>query len=345
MELLDRYLAAVKKHLPWQRQDDIIAELRVNLESQLDDKEAELGRPLTAPEVEAWLKQMGPPMQVAARYQPQQYLIGPGLFPTYWYVLRMAFGWAVLIYTIVSAVQIATAGAPSPADALAAILRVPWVLMTVAAWVTLVFAAIEFAMRHCPEKLPAIAGISADWNPSTLPPVEATIAGGKKRRTFAQAVAEVVFGFLALVWILLIPSHPYLLFGPGWLYLRTLPYQLAPVWVQFYCWIVGLNLLQLGWRFVDLLNGSWRRPHPAQHIAVKIMGLIPLVVLLTVKNQALVNLKNPALDQARYGATLDTINFYTHKAFLIIFVITVLQLAWDIWQLGREAMRKRLAAR
>ena len=43
MELLDRYLEAVKKHLPWKRQDDIIAELRANLEAQLDDKETELG--------------------------------------------------------------------------------------------------------------------------------------------------------------------------------------------------------------------------------------------------------------------------------------------------------------
>ena len=88
MELLDRYLQAVKKHLPWQRQDDIIAELRANLEAQLEDKEAELGRPLTTGEAEDWLKQMGPPMQVAARYQPQQYLIGPAVFPTYWFVLR-----------------------------------------------------------------------------------------------------------------------------------------------------------------------------------------------------------------------------------------------------------------
>ena len=70
MDLLDRYLQAVKKHLPWQRQDDIIAELRANLESQLEDKEAELGRPLTTEEMETWLKHLGPPMQVAARYQP-----------------------------------------------------------------------------------------------------------------------------------------------------------------------------------------------------------------------------------------------------------------------------------
>ncbi len=46
MELLNRYLEAVKKHLPWQRQDDIIAELRANLESQLEEKEDGLGRPL-----------------------------------------------------------------------------------------------------------------------------------------------------------------------------------------------------------------------------------------------------------------------------------------------------------
>src|ERR1700739_2514315 len=98
MELLDRYLQAVKKHLPWKRQDDIIAELRTNLESQLEEREAELGRPLTQSEAEDWLKQLGPPIQMASRYHPQQYLIGPSLFPTYWYVLRLVFFWAVGVY-------------------------------------------------------------------------------------------------------------------------------------------------------------------------------------------------------------------------------------------------------
>ena len=61
MDLLDRYLQAVKKHLPWKRQDDILAELRANMESQLEDKEAELGRPLTQGEAEDWLRKMGSP--------------------------------------------------------------------------------------------------------------------------------------------------------------------------------------------------------------------------------------------------------------------------------------------
>ena len=51
MELLDRYLQAVKKHLPWQRQDDIFAELKANLESQLEDKDAPFGVDLALPQV------------------------------------------------------------------------------------------------------------------------------------------------------------------------------------------------------------------------------------------------------------------------------------------------------
>ena len=106
MELLDRYLQAVKKHLPLRRQDDIIAELRANMESQLEDKESALGRPLTTGELEDWLKKMGSPIMVAARYQPQQYLIGPAIFPVYWYVMRLVLLWAVIIYAIVNAVVI-----------------------------------------------------------------------------------------------------------------------------------------------------------------------------------------------------------------------------------------------
>ena len=181
MELLDRYLQAVKKHLPFKRQDDIIAELKANMESQLEDKEAELGRPLTQGEQEDWLRKMGSPMMVAARYQPQQYLIGPAIFPIYWYVLRLALLWATVIYTIVSAVGLATS-MPTGTAVFDALFRIPGVLVMVIAWVTAAFAAIEFVATHCPEKLPPMPGLDGKWNPSTLPPLEKRPAPGGKPR-------------------------------------------------------------------------------------------------------------------------------------------------------------------
>ena len=343
MELLDRYLQAVKKHLPWQRQDDIIAELRANLESQLEDKEAGLGRALTTAELEDWLKQIGPPMQVAGRYQPQQYLIGPAIFPTYWFVLRTAFTWALVIYGIMSAVQIVMGNAAWTA-VLEAVLRVPFVLLITAACVTSIFAAIELAVTRYPVKFPALTSLNADWSPATLPPIEKQPASGKKPRSHAHAVAEVVFGALFLVWLVLVPRYPYLLLGPGAAYLHGSPFQMAPVWVPFFWWVVALNLVQLGWRSVDLWRGRWQGPRTAQQTAMSALGLIPLALLLTVRDRAYVTLPHPALHQARYGGTLGTINHAIYQGLLWICAITVLELIWVIGQKILDVYRKRMAS-
>jgi hypothetical protein len=344
MELLDRYLQAVKKYLPWNRQDDIVAELRANLESQLEDKEAELGRPLTTSEAEAWLRQLGSPMQVAVRYQPQQYLIGPAIFPAYWYVLRLALGWTLAIYAIVSAISIATGNLNGQA-VLDAVLHIPGVLITTAAWVTVIFAALELGGNCGAFKLPALPIPFADWDPAKLPPLDAQVAGGKKPRTYAQAVAEVIFGFLVLVWLLLVRNHPAVMFGPGAAYFETTPYQLAPVWLEFYWWIIALNAVQLVWRSIDLLRGGWQHPARMQHIVVKAMGLTPLVLLLTTPGHILLTLKNPALDQARYGDALVSINKGVYTGFAVVAAIASVQLIADLWTASSEARRQREARR
>jgi hypothetical protein len=89
MELLDRYLQAVRFWLPKGQQDDIIAELSEDIRSQIDEREAALGRKISEAELGEILKQRGRPMMVANRYLPQQSLIGPALFPTYKLVLKI----------------------------------------------------------------------------------------------------------------------------------------------------------------------------------------------------------------------------------------------------------------
>ena len=84
MDMLDHYLDAVAAQLARETRDDIIAELRDTLLSQIEDREATLGRPLTDDEREALLRGMGHPLVVAARYRKgPQTLLGPELFP-YW---------------------------------------------------------------------------------------------------------------------------------------------------------------------------------------------------------------------------------------------------------------------
>ena len=56
MDLLERYLGAIARHLPDAQKADVTAELRDVLLSQVEDEEARLGRPITRAEMEALLE-------------------------------------------------------------------------------------------------------------------------------------------------------------------------------------------------------------------------------------------------------------------------------------------------
>src|SRR5882757_8007204 len=104
MQPLDRYLSNLAKLLPADQREDILRELSEDIRSEFEDKESELGRPLTEPEQLEILKRRGNPLQVAAGYTPNQgtlsfgpQLIGPVLFPFYVRVLTFNLGLTFLI--------------------------------------------------------------------------------------------------------------------------------------------------------------------------------------------------------------------------------------------------------
>src|SRR4029079_18728577 len=105
-ELLDRYIHAVKLMLmlPPDKMEDIGAEVRANLESQLEDQAMALRRELHPEEVSAVLKRHGHPAKVALQYreQPGRALISPALFPLYWFTLRAVLAVWVTIRVIVA---------------------------------------------------------------------------------------------------------------------------------------------------------------------------------------------------------------------------------------------------
>jgi hypothetical protein len=85
MELIERYLQSIGRHLPRRQRRDILSELRSSL---MDTLEARFGGTYSDDDVAQVIKEMGPPQKVAASYDAEgQYLIGPTLFPTFKLVL------------------------------------------------------------------------------------------------------------------------------------------------------------------------------------------------------------------------------------------------------------------
>lgn len=59
MDLIERYLVAVRRHLPAPLQEDIVQELGDSLRSEAEDHDRATGRPLTDDEQVAMLKKRG----------------------------------------------------------------------------------------------------------------------------------------------------------------------------------------------------------------------------------------------------------------------------------------------
>jgi hypothetical protein len=168
MDLLDRYLGAVAALLPRAQRDDIIAELRDLLLNRFEEKEAELGRPLTEAEREAVLKDYGHPVAVAGRYDSHQHLIGPGIYPYYVFALKIGLS----IVAIISVILAIGAGIANGAEFGRIIPRA--ISGFVSAGITMVglFTITAVAIERWGVRLPFLD----DWRPRDLPVIPAGFA-------------------------------------------------------------------------------------------------------------------------------------------------------------------------
>ncbi len=91
MKWIQRYVAAVKAHLPDELKQDVSEELLANLQDQVADREELLDRALTEQEVLSIVKQQGHPKLTANRYLPRRSLVNEALFPVFTEVLKWVF--------------------------------------------------------------------------------------------------------------------------------------------------------------------------------------------------------------------------------------------------------------
>jgi hypothetical protein len=313
MDLVDRYVNAVKRHLPADQQDDIINELTDDILSQIKDKEEELGRPLDEAEQEAVLRQYGHPYLLAMRYRPQKFLIGPSLFPFYVPALKITLALAFAVHVIV-AFSIGLAQ-HAPERILPQILRFPGVALQTLFWVTIVFAVADYWQ--------AKLNLFEKWSPRTLPRVTKSTRPPKP----VNLVIEVVANILFIAWWLSIPTYPWLMLGPAASFL-----SFSPAWERLYYVAlipaVGSTLLAVA----ALVRPSWTWLPRLRSLTVNVLGLVVLSVAMNAGD-----LVTPAKDTPDLVRLVKGINDVTTLVLVVIALITMAQVLVDVFRLVRSS--------
>jgi len=266
-DLIDRYLHAVKFWLPKAQQEDIIAELGEDLQSQVDEREAALGHALDEDDVAGILKKRGSPLKVASGFLPQQRLINPAMLPVYRLVLKIVLCWVfVPLFAFLFLGPVLTFA--HPGEMLLRCLVEYWraAFMTVG-MVTTVFALLDryqVKFKH-----------ADDWNPRKFP----RVPGTQDTRTRWNHLAGAIFGFAAAAfWVFLMWQRSEFAFSGG---TRLI---LGPVWKQIYWPVLVLTLASALFDLLSSLYPRWTRVRSRVRIGIDVCGLIIAAVLLKAGN-------------------------------------------------------------
>jgi hypothetical protein len=264
MELINRYVQEVGRHLPRKNRTDIQAELQSTL---VDTLEARVeGEPSQDDEVEL-LMEFGAPQKVAASYWPEgQYLIGPRLFPLF----RMVVGIVLTVFIIVQLVLLGITVVFN--QEVLTFLTVLDILsemfgsvFTAFSIIVIVFAILQrFDVR--PET-------DQEWDPRDLPAIEVvdTISRG-------GTVAEITFSLVIIAILLFLPDKIGAVISPG------MEVILNPVIVSYIPLIIVAIMLGIALDVFLLWRGRWETGTRLAKIGTNLLGIYVLYVLIASHN-------------------------------------------------------------
>lgn len=319
-DLIARYLAAVERRLPKEQAKDIIAELRDVLFAKIEAREAELKREANADEVAAILKAYGHPVVVASKYSGHDYVIGPNLYPWFWYTQRVAVGAAIAIAFGIGALR--ALGSEEP---MRAVLRglngaVEGALITFAV-VTALFIAAERAKLDMKW--------AEKWNPKNLPRENI-----RAPKSLFETAITLFFDILVLLfWTKVIPfPNEIPVKGDG-----AAGIHFSSAWAAVYWPILGLIAATTVVHLIDLVRPAWSRWRSILSIAGHAAGLGVLWVLF--RSQPLIEVValNGA-DQVEadrvFGMFANILNI-SMGVMALIWAITIGVEIWRFVQSGR----------
>jgi hypothetical protein len=267
MNLIDRYLHEVGRHLPTKNRQDILDELKSNLTDTLESRVQ--GEP-TEQDVFALLKEFGPPEKVAASYYPEgQYLIGPTLFPLFRNAISITLLVVVIVHLVLIGVLTIFAGDYSAAlEIVSDFFGVAFAALGVVVVVFYILQRVGFQ----PEKK------GQEWDPSQLPDEIDEKLEIKRGETITSIVFSTIFLCVFLAFkdgIPVVSSLGTSASGSGERYLIV-----DPVLNQYLLAIVISLVIGIAADVYLLWRGRWTVGTRSVKIAANLVGLAVTAVLV-----------------------------------------------------------------
>ncbi|MES2096056.1 MAG: hypothetical protein V4459_04800 [Pseudomonadota bacterium] len=328
MDLIDRYLSAIRWNLPRSANaDDVIAELRDVIASRIEDREDALDRVLTHDEVSALLRDFGHPLIVAARYGTQHSLIGPDLFPFYWFSLKVVLAICAAILVITTAINAVAGSQPVMRALIRGAASGGWSLLANAGLVTLVFAGIE--------RTGWLTGYLQRWTPEDLPDLS-QFTGRTKPKSVWESLFEVGAGIALILWWTGVIHVPLT-------YTNTKGLVLAPdpVWTSLWAPILALMIARLVFNLVQWLRPRWTRARALLSVGTT-AGALALLTLVYRAGHWL-TAQSAAMPAGKLAEIDRSTNLAIRYAIIVAGAIWIFQCGQELWRLYRGERHKTLS--
>jgi hypothetical protein len=325
MNLIDKYIAEVGKHLPRKNRADIEAEIRSTLEDMLEERK-QAGSTVDDAIITELLKEYGPPRKVAESYIGPHYLIGPRVYPIFELVTK-------IVLAVLLAASLAGLGISLSRSSLAGPEFLQTIIDSAAGLVTglitafgnivLVFAILE---RVLPAKE---FEEEEEWNPADL-----ASEPDPDRLKFGEQIFEMFFLVLFLILFNLYPGAIGIGFftDSEWTFISPI---LTDAFFSYLPWINILFLLQLGFNVYLLRQGVWNTTSRIMNIILEI-GSIALAVMM-LRGPSLVALTaeqlagTPLEESARVFTTIG--NLIPSLVLTIVIIVSSIEVAQMVYRL------------
>lgn len=334
MNLLDKYVAEVGKHLPRNQRADIEKELKSTLEDMLEERNQAGAADEAA--VIVLLKEYGEPRKVAESYIGPRYLIGPRLYPTFELIVKIVtaavLGASLLGYGVSASITKSFAGTEFFSFLGQFWLGLLNAMMYAFGTIVLVFVILE---RVLPAK-ELEKETAEEWNPADL-----AKEPDPDEVKMSDAIATIIFTLIGLAIFNLYPNVIGLFFNTDgeWTFIP----MLSKAFFTYLPWINLIGVAQIVFNLYQLRQRVWTTFSRLFNIVIEVSLIALAIVMLS--GPSLIDLSTDKLAGTPVAEAADVLTRVMGFVPAIVLLIVIIISSIEVAQMAYRMFNTQYAAK